>query len=278
MNRDIKRSKSLRTWHKYKNLVFVMIAVLIVVIAIVIGVVKAVGNKAGTKDETSSETVTETESVTEMPSTEPETTTEAPSTEPETTTAATDIVKTPVEEEFTNEAAFEGAVFVGDAFVEGIELYQFLESKQLVYDRNWTTGKAESNGLDKIAATNANKVFFEIGINDLNNGKSPESVYESYKEFVDAVKTKLPSAEIYVVSLLPVTSGFEAKENVSIDNDNVAKLNELLSTMEGVTFLDVNKSVADGSGNLPDEMSSSGLNVKKGYYGFILNLIAEMIQ
>lgn len=282
MNRKIKRSKSLRTWHKYKKLVYLMLVVLVIIVAIIVGVMKAVGG--GKKDEPSKQSqeastqeittpAVQLPSPTEPTTAEPETTV-PPETEPP---APTDIVKTPSEEEFTSEDSFEGAIFIGDAFVEGIDLYQFLDSDQLVYDRNWTTGKA-SNAMSKVSATNANKVYLQIGINDLNNGKSAEKVYESYKELVDDIKKSLPNAEIYVISLFPVTSGFAARDNIAIDNDEVAKLNEQLAAMEGVTFLDVNKSIADSEGNLPDDMSTSGLNIKKGYYGFIMNLIAEMSQ
>lgn len=256
-----------------------MIGVLVIIVAIIIGLTKAIGGKGDNKQEitTAEETTSELQTTEPVTDPEPEPTTEAVTEEP-TTVAPADIVKTPAEEDFTNESFFEGAVFVGDAFVEGIDLYQFLDSKQLIFDRNWTTGKAEANALDKVAASNATKVFLEIGINDLNNGWSADRVFESYKELVDGIKGKLPSAEIYVISLFPVTSGFEAKENISIKNTEVASLNEMLAGMEGITFLNVNKSIADAEGNLPDVMSSSGLNIKKGYYGFILNLIAEMCQ
>lgn len=281
MNRKIKRSKSLRTWHKYKKLVYLMVVVLIVVIAIIVGIMKAVGGKKNEPQKQSQESSTQeitTPSVT-LPSPTEATTAPPETTAPIETTAPspTDIVKTAVEEDFTSEDAFEGAIFIGDAFVEGIDLYQFLDSDQLIYDRNWTTGKA-SNAMSQVSASNANKVFLQIGINDLNNGRSADKVYESYKELVDDIKGSLPNAEIYVVSLFPVTSGFAARDNIAIDNDEVAKLNEQLAAMEGVTFLDVNKSIADSDGNLPNEMSTSGLNIKKGYYGFILNLIAEMCQ
>lgn len=266
-----------------------MLAVLIVIVLVVVGIAKAIGGKSDDKEKNSKadvENVSENdttpvetgqEPTTEEPTTE-EPTTEEPTTEEPTTAAPQDIVKTPTNEEFSQESFYEGAVFVGDAFVEGIDTYQYLESKQLIYDRNWTTGKASVNALSKIESSKANKVILEIGINDLNTGKSGDKVFDSYKEFVEEIKTKLPDAKIYVVSVFPVTSGFEAKENIAIDNDEVTELNELLEGIEGVTFLDVNKSITDGSGNLMDDLSSSGLNIKNTYYGFILNLIAEMAQ
>lgn len=286
MERNIKRSKSLRAWNKYKKLVYLIAAVLVVIVLVIVGIAKAVGGKSdGKDDKKNTENTVETQSSSEEPTsttapteTTTELTTQETTTEEPTTPAPQDIVRQPADEDFSQESFYEDAIFVGDAFVEGIDTYQYLESKQLIYDRNWTTGKASANALSKIESSNAQKVILEIGINDLNTGKSGEKVFDSYKEFVEEIKTKLPNATIYVVSVFPVTSGFEAKETVSVDNDEVAKLNELLKGLEGVTFLDVNKSISDDSGNLMDDISSSGLNIKNTYYGFVLNLIAELAQ
>ncbi|MDD6570814.1 MAG: GDSL-type esterase/lipase family protein [Thermoflexaceae bacterium] len=277
MNRNIKRSKSLRTWNKYKKLVYLMIAVLVIIIAIIIGLTKAIGGKSDKqKESTTPETTTESMSQQETTTQEPETTTEEPTTE-EPTTLATEIVKTPAKEDFSNEAFFDDAVFVGDVFVSGMDIYGYLKSSRLVYNEGWTTGKA-SNSVSTISATNANKVFLEIGLNDLNTGKSGEKVFESYQELVNDIKAGLPNATIYVISVFPVTTGFEAKENTGVTNTEISKLNELLSTMEGVTYLNVSASLSNSDGSLMDDLSSSGYNIKSTYYGFILNLIAEMCQ
>lgn len=282
MNRNIKRNKMQRAWHKYKKLVYLMIAVLIVIILIVVGIVRAVGGRSdkGKQDETTTPAETTVPEETTTPpeettaETEPETTTEEP-----TQASGNNIVKTPTQEDFTNESFFDDAVFIGDTFVSGIDLYGYIDSKKLVYDENWTIGRAVSGGLSSVASSNANKVFIEIGINDLNNENNDgDKVFESYKELISGVREKLPNAAIYVISTFPVTTGFEARDNIAIDNDDVAKLNQLLSEYEGITFLDVNPSISDGNGNLNADLSSNGLNISKAYYGFILNLVAEMCQ
>lgn len=275
MNRKIKRSKSLRTWNKYKKLVYLMIAVLVVIIAIIIGLTKAIGGRNDKQNETTTPEITTEEPTTEEPTTEEPTTEEPTTKEPET--QATEIVKTPSQEEFSNEAFYDDAVFVGDVFVSGIDIYGYLKSSRLVYGEGWTTGKA-SNSVSTISATNANKVFIEIGLNDLNTGKSGAKVFESYQELVNDIKTGLPNATIYVISVFPVTTGFEAKESTGVSNTEVAALNELLSNMEGVTYLNVSASLSESDGSLLDDLSSSGYNIKNTYYGFILNLIAEMCQ
>jgi lysophospholipase L1-like esterase len=168
-------------------------------------------------------------------------------------------------------------VLIGDVFVSGIDTYGELNSNRLVCGETWTIGKA-SDAISKIKESNANKVFIELGLNDLNNGRSASKAYELYEEFVADIKNVLPNAQIYVVSLFPVTTGFESKDSTTIKNTTVSELNDMLSGMEGVTFLNVNNSIANSDGSLNADISDSGYNIKPSYYGFILNLIAEMCQ
>jgi lysophospholipase L1-like esterase len=46
-------------------------------------------------------------------------------------------------------------------------------------------------------------VFLRAGGNDLNAGKSVEQVFQDFKDFVAKVQGKLPSTEIYFISLSP---------------------------------------------------------------------------
>lgn len=46
-------------------------------------------------------------------------------------------------------------------------------------------------------------IFFRCGGNDIADGKSPEQVFEDYKEFVNTVRAKLPDVEIVFLSWSP---------------------------------------------------------------------------
>jgi len=49
-------------------------------------------------------------------------------------------------------------------------------------------------------------IFFRCGGNDLANGKSPEQVFADYQEFVAAVRTRLPEADIVFISWSPTVA------------------------------------------------------------------------
>lgn len=273
--KDIKRNKALRAWYRYRKPLIVILAAVIVVAGIA-ALIGRIGNKDNTNINANNNA--STEASTEAPVTEPV----IQETEPVTEEAATEpepVTKSPVQEEFTMQAFYDNAVVLGDTFVAGIDLYSFLDSGKIVCDTNWTTGKAESNAVSSLAATGALKVIIEIGINDLNyEGRDAQRVYSDYTSLVNAIKEKMPNAEIYAVSVFPVTSGFENKSSILISNSNIKALNELLAGMEGVKYIDVYSSLVDGTGCLQTDLSNNGLNIKKAYYPFILNLIAELAE
>lgn len=276
MEREIKRNKVMRAWYRYRKPGGLILGVLLVILLIVFLIFKAAGNGGNSQQ---GQTEPSTEVVTEPVTTEPVVIETEASTEEETTEPQP-VVETPVQEDFTSADFYSDAVVVGDTFVSGIELYSLLNASKLKYDTNWTTGKAES-AVSTIAATGAAKVVLEIGINDLNyEGRDAQRVYNDYMSLINAIKGAMPNAQIYVVSVFPVTSGFESKSNILITNSNIKQLNEKLSAieLENVRYIDIYSSLIDANGALSTELSNSGLNIKKAYYPFILNQIAKKAQ
>jgi lysophospholipase L1-like esterase len=274
-NREIKRNKLMRAWYRYRKPAGIILLAVLIVAAVVV-LIGRLGNSSETNRVIENQTTTEeitSEQVVEPVTLETEAPTEEETTQEEPT------VKTPVVEDFTNEAFYADAAFLGDTFVSGLEIYSDIDSKKIVADTSWTTGKAESSAVTKLSATGASKIILEIGINDLNyDGRDAQRVYSDYTSLVNAIKKAMPDAQIYVVSVFPISSGFESKSNIVIKNSNIKALNDLLAGMEGVKYIDVYSSLVDQSGYLNTDVSSNGLNIKKSYYPFILNLIAELGQ
>ena len=83
--------------------------------------------------------------------------------------------------------------------------YGYLSDSQVVSDDNMTTRKA-ADYIDSVASANPKKVVIMLGLNDANYGTmSGEAFGDNISEVVSSVKSKCPSAKIYVVSVLPVT-------------------------------------------------------------------------
>ncbi len=276
MNRTVKRSRSLRAWYKYRMFAFLLLIVLVIIVGVMIGIFHSSGKKKEAET-TTPETTTPVETTIPAP-TEPETTTEAETTTEETTEATgLNYTRSPQSEEFTNADFYQGAVMVGDTFVDGLSAYGLLDDKMIIANSGWTVGKCETNAVDKIANSGATRVFLEIGLNDFNyETRTPESLYDNYQSLVHAIREKCPDIEIYAISVFPVSSGYSENTANDITNKEISEFNELLAGLEDVTFVNVNASIADSTGALPDEMTSNGYGIRPGYMAFIMNLIAEM--
>lgn len=71
-------------------------------------------------------------------------------------------------------------------------------------------------------------VFFRAGGNDIHAGKSPEEVFQDYKDFVAKVHEKLPETTIVFIGLCPAPSRWA-------ERDANKKLNELVEAYTGET-------------------------------------------
>lgn len=284
-NNDIRINKKMRTWNKYKNYVFAVAGVIVAILFITI-VVKSCGKKDnddGTiitqvPTQSTQNTQPETTIPTQQDTQSAEPTTVAPT--QSTTAKAYTTSKTVTSEEFTSQDFYTGSVFLGDAIVSGMEYYGNLSEDQVVADGNITTDKALKS-VDEVVAKNPSKVFIMIGINELNYPRTADAISSSYKTLVDELKSKLPTAQIYAVSVLPITKSYESKTSVKIEKSNLDALNENLKelvTTDNINYVDIASAFKDGSGYLNETVTSNGLNLNSGYYGFLLNAIAEMIK
>ena len=82
-----------------------------------------------------------------------------------------------------------------------------------------------------------------VGLNDVNFGsKSAEAIAEDLITLAEAVKDNCPSAKVYILSLLPVTSGFEARDTNKITQSAIDDVNDTVSVLAasaGYTYIDV---------------------------------------
>ncbi len=287
--KKIQLNRKMRLWNKYKNPVIGVVSV-IVIIAIVAVVLKTCS--VGKTENNGTTTRAERESISSLAATDTTTqaTTEAvtqAATEAQSTTQATtavaaggNVVKisdTADEEEYTSESTLSDAVLFGDMIITGIKDYGYLGSANIVSDNNLTTDKALSYVSD-VKDKNPSKVYLLVGLNDLNYGtRSGADVAERIETIVSSLKENIPSAKIYVVSLLPITPDFEAKSSVKIKQTDIDDANKKLTedaASMGATFIDIADAFKDGSGYLNTKFSTGGYNLNHNYYPFFLNKLA----
>ena len=106
-----------------------------------------------------------------------------------------------------------------------------------------------------------------FGLNELG-WEYPSIFQEDYGKVIDEVRARLPDAEIYVQSLLPVSAEASQKNQNNVNNDRIREYNQLLQELaveKGVIYLDVASALQDSEGNLPAEASADGIHPNMDY-------------
>lgn len=282
---EIKLNRKMRMWNKYRNYFITGVVIVIVLIVLAIIFKGCSGKKKNDTKPTVTKQTTQAD-VTSNDSTN-ETTTQATTAVPAQTTQAAQgssgnvykVEGTAGQEDFTAKDSYADTVVLGDFIAGGMSYYGYLSDSQVVSDDNMTTRKV-ADYIDSVASANPKKVVIMLGLNDANYGTmSGEAIGDNISEVVSSVKSKCPSAKIYVVSVLPVTYAFEGRSSVEqsvLDTINT-QLESKAASMN-VTYIDIANSYKDESGYLKGDCTGNGCNLNSGYYPFLLNNIAKAFK
>lgn len=289
---EIRINRKMRMWNKYKNYCIIGggIVAVVLVIVLIVNIFPGSGNNAQPPSENGKDIVQESntndssqpqdesqqesqdesqaESNAEAPT---EANTEAPA-QPQTSSGV------PEKQTFTTKDKFANSVFVGDTIVNGISFYKYLDASSVVSSTNMISEQIAGRA-SEITASNPDKIFIMIGLNDANYGtRTTDQVLNNIKSSVEAIKARSSSATIYVLSVLPVTKEFESSSNVK--QSFINELNYKLSTNAssfGANYIDVATAFKDSSGYLYSECTGSGYSLKTEYYPYLLNRIAAAL-
>lgn len=175
-------------------------------------------------------------------------------------------------------AWLDDALIIGDSRAQGLIMYNNLSNctsfatkglSVVYYETTEVSVPGLGSGtipkmLEKI---DCSRVYIKLGMNDL--GLPYESTFgEKYSELIDLVQQKLPEAEIYIHSVLPLTKAKEAKQPDTFSMKRVNAYNEQLKTLaaeQGVYYLGVPAFCLDAEGYLPDEAASDGVHLTSLY-------------
>lgn len=289
---EIRINKKMRTWNKYRNYCFIAAGVVVVILAVFIvvnmvtkdkdnsDVAKESTNHNNTVSQTK-EDLSNTQTTAQTEPTNEQTTTQQPTTKAQQVGGTLKVSGSVEKQDFVGADKFKDCVFLGDSIVSGISFYEFLPESQVVSDDNVTSDKL-SKHIDTALSSNPSKVFIMVGLNDANYGtRDGKTIADFIGETVAEIKSKSASTSVYILSVLPVTSAFENRSNVSIKQSLLDEINETLSENAagyGATFIDLADAYKDGSGYLKTECTGNGSNIYGEYYPFMLNSISKLIN
>lgn len=166
-------------------------------------------------------------------------------------------------------------VFFGDSHTAGGNWQRaFPEVKSINLGYIGEDVKGMLRRVDAIAAVHPTKVFLMAGINGLKY-QSLDDFEFWYAALVDSIRTAVPDTELYIESILPVTSYSDF-----CDNDKIREANDIvrkIAAERDITYIDVYGMYAK-NGALPDSMSYDGLHLMPEAYSIWYNEIKNIIE
>ena len=173
---------------------------------------------------------------------------------------------------------FKDAVFIGDSRTEGFILNNGLTTKITSYthkgltvDTIFTDKVININGkkitiIEALEKTNFSKVYIMLGINETGWIYS-DMFINKYAKIIDEIKKINPKCIIYIESIIPVTEKV-SNEHKYIKNSKIEEYNSLIKEMakeKDICYIDIQASVINQSGALPEDAASDGIHLNRKY-------------
>jgi len=176
------------------------------------------------------------------------------------------------ERERKDDDFFSDAAMLGNSLVDGMMLYSGL--KMSYFGQESATVKTYR--MDRLLQNRYGKVYIELGINDI--GSSVESYIDGYRSIVQRIRDAMPEAEIYILSMTPVTKGKASDGYFSMNkiNERNEALHALAEELQ-CWYIDCCTPLCDSEGYLHPQLAASwdGAHLKEtaGYVAW-----AEIIR
>lgn len=171
---------------------------------------------------------------------------------------------------------FNDSVFLGDSITECLSYYELIKDSRVVSHKGMTIKKAYKR-IDDVVKVKPKRVFILFGMNDMLMGMSGEEFSKNYSELINKIKERLPQAEIYVQSVLPVEGRIE-KQRPLMSSARVEEFNNEIIEMaqrEGVNCLNIASVLDKTDENLHEP---DGIHYKYKFYELWLDYIIKCLN
>lgn len=134
-------------------------------------------------------------------------------------------------------------IFLGNSITDGSEWCELLGNPK-VKNRGISGDITEGVffRLNEVTRSKPAKVFLLIGINDLSQGISKDSVFSNICKIANRIRKDSPKTEVYIQSILPVNDSFGLFKNHTNKTEEVVWINAQLKAWcmkENVGFVDL---------------------------------------
>ncbi|NMA06715.1 MAG: hypothetical protein GX928_03230, partial [Ruminococcaceae bacterium] len=174
-----------------------------------------------------------------------------------------------------SDSYFEKVLFIGDSRVAGLELYGLLGGADILtssslsvdeaFEKKFSVSDKEITLVEQVAIKSYSSIYVMFGLNEL--GWKHSSAFESeYADFITELKNLAPGSNIYLQSIIPVTSAKSGNPNY-LTNEKIAEYNLLIKKIAAdneVFYLDLNEVFASATGALDGKFAeANGISITK---------------
>ncbi len=205
-----------------------------------------------------------------------------PTPTPEPTPPPYDYTQAVPESEAVTEEWFADAVFIGDSRTDGLRLYSGIRGVDFICYKGLTifemlddkkvilTPQGKIGTMEALAKKQYAKVYLSLGVNELGYFQDEEFA-DTYRAVVDKIYQLQPDADIYLQTLIPVSTE-ECKRlghPSYFNNERIAAYNAIIEDIAAekeVYRLDVKDAMVDENGDVPADLCTDGIHfVRSGY-------------
>ena len=209
--------------------------------------------------------------------------TEAPQTAAPPVSSGYDYSSPVPESKVYGDDYFDKCVFIGDSHIQGMSGYKIVDDSRVFAKNGLSLSHINENiDVSSVAAVAPEKVYIMMGTNGVM-WTNKDSMIDMYEEFLDSLTKSLPSADIYIMGIPPVTAERETRADVASGkylNSDINTYNDMLLDMASRNnwyYLDVCPGIKDGNGHLAS--STDGVHMSKNLYStfkdYILSHVVE---
>ncbi len=172
--------------------------------------------------------------------------------------------KVPAQDLPADDAFFDDAAFLGNSLVDGFRLYSGLKTCD-VYASTSMTVLGAGDLVAQMPAGSYGKVYILLGINEI--GYEADYFCQLYAGLLDKIEASQPEADIYIMSLTPVSQAKSAGGTFTMERINEYNATLLqLAEDRGLWFIDLVEAMADETGYLPADVTTDGVHFTADEY------------
>ena len=173
-------------------------------------------------------------------------------------------------------------LFLGDSITEMYDLEKYFPDDPVVNSGvgGNTTDDILEDMQQRVYQYNPSKVFLLIGTNDLQDGKTPDEIFENIKRIVEGIQENRPEAKIYLESIYPVNRNFENSGAQDRHNEDIKEINKKIEEYcmeEDLTYIDLYSVLEDENGDLRAEYTNEGLNLSEEGYDIVTETLKKYL-